>query len=352
MKRRYGVVALCALSAGALLCACSRPQRRSAETEDESLITVGFAQVGEESDWRRANSASIEDVFTVENGYRLIFDDAQNNPENQMRAIRNFIQQEVDYIILEPIIEEGWDTVLSEAKEAGIPVIAADRQLSVKDDDLITAWIGSDMLLEGQKVCAYLHSYAQAAGINEADLRIVNIQGTLGSAPQIDREQALIEACDNYGWKLLAQTRGEFTQAKGREAMIELLADYPDLNVVYCDNDNEAYGAIEALEEAGRTPGSAIENGEVIVVSFDAARKGLEYVQEGKILCDGDCNPLHGPRLLSIIESLQAKEDVAPVQYVDEGLYAGTDLVEQITVNEQCYPVEIVSEEMLSLRAY
>ena len=112
---------------------------------DDDTITVGFSQVGAESDWRTANTESMKSTFSEDNGYELIFDDAQQKQENQLTAIRNFIQQEVDYIVLAPVTETGWDTVLQEAKDAGIPVIIVDRMVDVSDDSLYTAWVGSQL---------------------------------------------------------------------------------------------------------------------------------------------------------------------------------------------------------------
>ena len=127
-------------------------------------ITVGFSQVGAESDWRTANTESMKSTFSEENGYELIFDDAQQKQENQLTAIRNFIQQEVDYIVLAPVTETGWDTVLQEAKDAGIPVIIVDRMVDVSDDSLYTAWVGSNFKLEGQKAMTWLDAYLEAKG--------------------------------------------------------------------------------------------------------------------------------------------------------------------------------------------
>ena len=115
------------------------------------MITVGFSQVGAESDWRTANSESMKSTFSTENGYNLIFDDAQQKQENQIAAIRNFIQQEVDYIVLAPVTESGWDTVLQEAKDAEIPVIIVDRMVDVLDDSLYTCLVGSNFKLEGRE---------------------------------------------------------------------------------------------------------------------------------------------------------------------------------------------------------
>ena len=231
----------------------------------DDTITVGFSQVGAESDWRTANTESMKSTFSEENGYELIFDDAQQKQENQLTAIRNFIQQEVDYILLAPVTETGWDTVLQEAKDADIPVIIVDRMVDVSDDSLYTTWIGTDSLLEGRKAAEWLNAYTTAKGIDAKDVNIVDIQGTIGSTAQIGRSKGLEEGVDNYGWNLLAQQSGEFTQAKGQEVMESMLKQYDNINVVYCENDNEAFGAIDAIEAAGKTVGSDIANGEIMV---------------------------------------------------------------------------------------
>ena len=259
----------------------------------DDTITVGFSQVGAESDWRTANTESMKSTFSEENGYELIFDDAQQKQENQLTAIRNFIQQEVDYILLAPVTETGWDTVLQEAKDADIPVIIVDRMVDVSDDSLYTTWIGTDSLLEGRKAAEWLNAYTAAKGIDAKDVNIVDIQGTIGSTAQIGRSKGLEEGVDNYGWNLLAQQSGEFTQAKGQEVMESMLKQYDNINVVYCENDNEAFGAIDAIEAAGKTVGSDIANGEIMVMSFDTTNAGLTDTLAGKIACDVECNPLH-----------------------------------------------------------
>ena len=183
------------------------------EEGSSDVITVGFSQVGAESDWRTANSESMKSTFTKDNGYELIFDDAQQKQENQISAIRNFIQQDVDYIVLAPVTETGWDAVLGEAKQAGIPVIIVDRMVDVKDDSLYTAWVGSNFELEGKKAAAYLDAYMKAK--NMKDMKLVNIQGTIGASAQIGRTKGLDDAVAANGWNLLDKTTGEFTQAKG-----------------------------------------------------------------------------------------------------------------------------------------
>ena len=323
----------------------------------DDTITVGFSQVGAESDWRTANTESMKSTFSEENGYELIFDDAQQKQENQLTAIRNFIQQEVDYILLAPVTETGWDTVLQEAKDADIPVIIVDRMVDVSDDSLYTTWIGTDSLLEGRKAAEWLNAYTTAKGIDAKDVNIVDIQGTIGSTAQIGRSKGLEEGVDNYGWNLLAQQSGEFTQAKGQEVMESMLKQYDNINVVYCENDNEAFGAIDAIEAAGKTVGSDIANGEIMVISFDTTNAGLTDTLAGKITRDVECNPLHGPRAEELIKALEAGEEVEKLNYVDEEIFATDDTVDKVkAVNsldeEGEYDVTPITQEIIDGRAY
>lgn len=323
------------------------------DTKDESArrIVVGFSQLGAESDWRSANSESMRETFTDKNGYTLIFEDGQQKQANQITAIRSFIQQGVDYIVLAPVTETGWDTVLEEAKEAGIPVIIVDRQIDVSDESLFTCWVGSDFKLEGDKMTEWLHSFTKAKGIAGEDIHIVNIQGTIGASSQIGRTAGLEEAVKKYGWDLLAEEPGDYTQAKGREVMVEFLKKYKNINVVYCENDNEAYGAIEAIEAAGRKVGSDIENGEIMVLSFDGVdEKALELAMEGKISCISECNPLHGPRVQSIIEKIEAGEVPAKYSYVYECFFTADQTVKELNIDGSPFGVTILSEEVIKQR--
>ena len=345
-----------ALLTATMVCGMSVVPAVGVATADDT-ITVGFSQVGAESDWRTANTESMKSTFSEENGYELIFDDAQQKQENQLTAIRNFIQQEVDYILLAPVTETGWDTVLQEAKDADIPVIIVDRMVDVSDDSLYTTWIGTDSLLEGRKAAEWLNAYTTAKGIDAKDVNIVDIQGTIGSTAQIGRSKGLEEGVDNYGWNLLAQQSGEFTQAKGQEVMESMLKQYDNINVVYCENDNEAFGAIDAIEAAGKTVGSDIANGEIMVMSFDTTNAGLTDTLAGKIACDVECNPLHGPRAEELIKALEAGEEVEKLNYVDEEIFATDDTVDKVkAVNsldeEGEYDVTPITQEIIDGRAY
>lgn len=361
MKRKWIAALLTTAMVAGLAAGCgggggSEESSGSSEGGDD-VITVGFSQVGAESDWRTANSESMKSTFSEENGYELIFDDAQQKQENQITAIRNFIQQEVDYILLAPVTETGWDTVLQEAYDADIPVIIVDRMVDVSNDDLYTSWIGTDSLLEGRKAAEWLNAYATEKGWAPEELNIVDIQGTMGSTAQIGRTQGLEEGVEKYGWNLLAQQCGEFTQAKGQEVMESLLKQYDNINVVYCENDNEAFGAIDAIEAAGKKVGTDIKNGEIMVISFDTTNAGLTDTLAGKIVCDVECNPLHGPRAEELILALEAGEEVEKLNYVDEEIFAYDDTVTSITATNSLdeegeYAVTPITQEIIDGRAY
>ncbi len=331
--------------------ACAQPEKESTSTETEvahKRIVVGFSQLGAESDWRSANTESMKETFTLGEGYDFILEDGQQKQANQMTAIRMFIQQEVDYIVLAPVTETGWDTVLQEAKDAGIPVIIVDRMVDVSDESLFTCWVGSDFNLEGRKVAEWLKEYVELNGIDSKELNIVNIQGTIGSSAQIGRTRGLQLAAKEYGWNILEEKSGEFTQAKGKEVMKEFLDKYENINVVYCENDNQAFGVIEAIEEAGKESGSDIAGGEIMVLSFDGVNKNsMRYVLEDQITCIAECNPLHGPRVKSIIEMLEQGKTPDKFYYVDEQIFSAYKGINNVTVDNKKYPLTIVTPEMV-----
>lgn len=309
----------------------------------KEYVVVGFSQLGAESDWRSANTESMKSTFTAGKGYMLLFEDGQQKQSNQIMAIRTFIQQEVDYIVLAPVTETGWDTVLQEAKDAGIPVIIVDRQVDVADESLFTCWIGSDFELEAKKAAEWLNRYVTQQGIDPSDVHIVNIQGTIGASAQIGRTKGLQDAAEKNGWDLLVEATGDFTQAKGKEVMESLLKQYDNINVVYCENDNEAFGAIEAIEAAGKKVGSDIAGGEIMVISFDGVNEqAIEYVTEDKITCIAECNPLHGPRVQAVIEMLEAGETPEKFSYVDEKIFSANQMIETLFVDGTEYEVTIL----------
>lgn len=324
----------------------SKKGQDATEGEGTNLTVVGFSQVGAESDWRSENTKSMKTSLSVENGYELIFEDAQQKQANQITAIRKFIQQDVDYIVLAPVTATGWNTVLGEAKEAGIPVIIVDRMIDVSSEDLFACFVGSDFELEAKKVTSWMFTFFREIGFRNSDVKIVNIQGNLGASAQIGRTKGLEDACAKYGWTLLDEVPGEFTQAKGREVMENFLEKYPDLNVVYCENDNEALGAIEAIEAAGRTVGSDIAAGEIMIVSFDGVGEtAKQFAMEGKIACIGECNPLHGPRVNVLIGMFEYGLKPEKICFVDESIFSSYEGIDHVSVDGKNYPVTILTKD-------
>lgn len=309
------------------LTACGR--ENAAEPDYTAPIVVGFSQVGAESDWRNANTLSMQQALSPANGFRLILDDAQQRKERQITALRNFIHQGVDYIVLAPTTEDGWDTVLGEARAAGIPVIIIDRMIygegqigaDPQGDPLFTSWIGSDFRTQGAKAVAWMEET-----FGEKPLRIVHLQGNYGSSAQIGRTASLDAGlAANPQWSLVARDSGDFTQAKGQEIVRQLLAEGVAFDVIFAENDNMAYGAIDALKAAGLTPGK-----DVHIVSFDANRRALGMVLTGEISCNVECNPLHGPRVLEVIMQLERGETPPRYTYVEEGVFTVDGLTQEL----------------------
>ncbi|MBQ0167806.1 MAG: ABC transporter substrate-binding protein [Treponema sp.] len=293
--------------------------KKEPAVEAKKTITVGYAQVGAESDWRLANTESFKTTFTEANGYDLIFVDAQQKQENQIKAIRNFIQQDVDYIVVAPVVETGWETVLTEAKNAKIPVILSDRQMQVSDDSLYLCWVGGNFLKEGRDGVKWLESYLAEKGRADEQINIVDLQGTIGASAQIGRTQGIEEGvAANANWNLVAQQSGDFTQDGGQKVMEAILKSVgaDNIDVVFAENDNMAWGAIDSIKAAGKVPGK-----DIIIITFDAVHESFNRMIAGEINCAVECNPLHGPRVDEIIKTLEAGGTVDKIMYVTEEVF-------------------------------
>ncbi|AEY65161.1 ABC transporter substrate-binding protein [Clostridium sp. BNL1100] len=299
------------------------------DSDSNKLITIGFSQVGAESDWRVANTASMKSALSEKNGFKLIFADAQQKQENQIKAVRDFISQDVDVIAIAPVTETGWETVLGEAKDAGIPVIICDRMIKVSDDSLFSCWVGSDFQKEGVNAAEWLANYIKEKGKTDTQ-NVVVLQGTIGSSAEIGRTKGFGETIKKYdNFKILAQQTGEFTQAKGQEVMESFLKQYNDIDVVVAQNDNMAFGAIDALKAAGKVPGK-----DVTIVSFDAVKAAFKSMIAGDMNVSVECNPLHGPRVAELAKKLMNEEKVEKIQYVDEKVYPA-EIAEKELPNRQ-----------------
>ena len=339
--KKYGIVIITVTLLALIAAGCLRKEPEHQTFQDENLeqdtegyITVGFCQVGSESDWRTANTQSFKNVFTSENGYYLIYEDAQNKQENQLKAVRSFILQEVDYIVLDPVVETGWDAVLKEAKDAGIPVIVTDRKVVVDDEDLYTCWVGSNFEEEGRKAGKWLADHLSAAGREDEEIHLVTLQGTLDSSAQIGRTEGFSQILKEHkNWEMLEYESADFTQTKAQEVMADFLDAYDEIDVVVCENDNMAFGAIDAIYEAGKTCGP---DGDIIILSFDAVHAAFDAMIQGKINMDVECNPLQGERVAEIIQKLEEGETVEKVQYMEEK-YFDTSMDLQNIVETRTY---------------
>ena len=305
-----------------LCCGCAGKKEDPQELQEEALIRVGFSQLGSESVWRSANTVSMQDTLTAENGYFLIYQNARQKQENQIKDIRSFISQRVDIIVFSPVIEDGWDTVLGEAKEAGIPVITSDRQIRTDDESLVTAWVGGDMFAEGVKAAAWLKENTPA----DQELKIAVLAGTVGSSAQIGRSEGFRSICDQMsGWTILEEKSGDFTMARGKEIMQEYLDKYDHIDVLVSQNDDMTFGAIEAMEEAGIQPGR-----DITIISFDAVHEALELVREGKISTDVECTPLLGPYVDELIRAILGGQEFEKDNPVEELVFTAENVDEYI----------------------
>ena len=272
-------------------------------------LTMGFAQVGAESGWRTANTKSIQDSAAAA-GVDLKFSDAQQKQENQIKAIRSYIQQKVDIIAFSPVVESGWDTVLLEAKRAQIPVILTDRSVDSTDDSLYVTFLGSDFIAEGKKAGDWLVQQYQG---NTAPVSIVELQGTTGAAPAIDRKEGFTEAISAApNLQIVASQTGDFTRSGGKQVMEAFLKSQPKIDVVYAHNDDMGLGAIEAIEAAGKVPGKDIK-----IITVDAVKDGMQALADGKINFIVECNPLLGPQLMDLAKQVKAGQQV-PKRVVTE----------------------------------
>ncbi len=311
-SRRHVIATLAAVPAALYLPQVARAQGK---------IVLGFSQIGAESEWRTANSESIKSA-AKEAGIELKFSDAQQKQENQIKAIRSFIAQKVDVIAFSPVVESGWGTVLREAKAAKIPVILTDRAVNEKDDSLWVSFMGSDFVEEGRKSGRWLLENYKGQG----DVNIVELQGTVGSAPAIDRKKGfeeIIKAQPRF--KIIRSQTGDFTRAKGKEVMEAFLkAEGKKINVLYAHNDDMAIGAIQAIEEAGMKPAK-----DIIIISIDAVKGAFEAMMAGKLNVSVECSPLLGPQLMAAVKDLKA----------------GKTLPRRIVTEEGIFPMEVAAKE-------
>ncbi len=290
----------------ALVAGCGRGK------QDERIV-LGFSQIGAESEWRTANTQSIKSAAATMN-IDLRFADAQQKQENQVAAIRSFIAQKVDVIAFSPVVETGWEAVLQEARAAKIPVIITDRTISA-DPSLYAGVIASDFVEEGRKAGRWvLDRYKDTT----EDVNIVELQGTAGAAPAIDRKRGFEEIiAANPRLRIIRAQSGDFTRSGGKDVMEALLkAETRKIHLLFAHNDDMAIGAIQAIEEAGLKPGS-----EILIVSIDAVKGAFEAMLAGKLNVTVECNPLLGPQLMTSVVEVYSGNPIPKRMMIDEKVF-------------------------------
>ena len=284
-------------------------------------LVMGFSQIGQESGWRDAETSDIQwyaarHIDTVE----LHFADAQQSPKKQIEAIRSFIEMGVDVIALAPVEETGWEEVLKECKEAGIPVILVDRGIDSNiDGSLYATMIASDHVWAGEQAAIQMESLLGGTGV------VVELEGNEGASAALDRKKGFDDyiAANCPGIEIVDSRPADFTRDKGREVMAAYLEAYDNIDGVFCHNDDMALGAIEAIEEAGMKPGVDIK-----IVSVDGVKSALEAIAAGKLNCTVECNPLLAQNIFDAAIALKAGETV------DNWIISEDDIFTHDNVNE------------------
>ena len=293
-----------------LAVSCKKQDGGAQDDAQGKKITVGFSQIGAESDWRKASTVSIQEE-AAKRGIELLFSDAQQKQENQIKAVRSFIAQDVDVICLAPVVATGWEDVLKEAKSAKIPVILIDRKVTVSEDGLYSCYIGSDCTEEGRKAARWvIENVGENAGIAE-------LVGTVGSGPAIERKKGFEEIIkDHPGLKIIKSQSGDFTRSQGKEVMEQFLKspEKDQIKVLYAHNDDMALGAIQAIEEAGKVPGK-----DIVIISCDGVKEMFKMILAGKANCTVECNPMIGPQLYDVIEG-----------YMIEGVFDSKNITQEV----------------------
>lgn len=297
MKKLVGALAALGLMAVALT-GCSAGGAGGGG--GDKVITVGFAQTGSESGWRAANTQSMKEAFSAKNGFKLIFNAADNKPENQIAAVHSFINQGVDAIVIAAVVTTGWDDVLKEAKDAKIPVILEDRTIDA-DSSLYASWIGDDFKKEGETAGSWA-----ATTVGSTPTNMVVLEGTTGSAPAIDRAKGFSSSIGGTSITTLDSQTGNFTRADGKTVMEGFLQKYgKKINLLFAQNDDMGLGALDAIKSAGLTPGKDIK-----IVSIDGTKDGLTALSNGEFNYVVECNPLLGDKVASVVKDVVAGKKV------------------------------------------
>jgi len=285
----------------------------------KKAIVVGYAQIGAESEWRTANTRSVQQA-AKDAGIQLLFVDAQQKQENQIKALRTFIAKKVNVIFLAPVVESGWGPVLREIQKAKIPLVLVDRNVDEKDSSLWVAHMGANFVAEGEKTANWLAKYLKDQNLDDGtkQINIVELQGTVGSAPAIERKKGFenVLNAEHPNWKITRSQTGNFTRAEGKAVMEAFLKADKDIQVLFAHNDDMALGAIQAIEEAGLKPGK-----DIIIVSIDAVKGAFQAMMDGKLNASIECSPLLGPQMMQAARDIVAKKKIPREIETIEGVF-------------------------------
>ena len=309
MKKRAAAVLLALALA---VFGCSAPPQE----QSRPAVVLGYAQLGAESMWRVRYSNDIKRA-AAESGVQLLYNEAEQKQKVQAGNIRALIAYQVDVIAFSPIVTYGWDNVLSEAKAAGIPVIITDSNVSVIDESLYTAYLGTDSQLIGRMAGEYLIRKFQG---KTGTVNIVELTGPDGSSVAADRARGFRDIINkDKRFRIIRSLNGAFMRSKGTEKMRYMLNAGDDIDVLYSHNDGMTLGAVEALEEAGITPGR-----DVIIVSVDGEKEAIELLKKGRLNCVIENSPLQGSKLMELARKLASGEEIPREVYIPTHAY--TDL--------------------------
>ncbi len=319
--KRFCATALCMLVLTLAVTGC----KKTGENEDEPRLLLGFSQVGSESAWRIGNTRDIEEKAETFN-IGLMLENANQKQENQIAAIRRFIAYKVDVIAFSPIVEEGWDNVLTEARNAGIPVILVDRDINTEQEGLTSCLIGADFYKEGVMAAEYLIRKADSLGLDQVN--IAEITGTENSTPMRQRQAGFMDtiAADER-MHVIESVNGDFLKSRGAECMRYLLKTYGDtIDVVFSHNDEMTLGALPEIEKAGLQPGK-----DILIISIDGGQEAIDVLKEGRINCVVECTPKLGKALMETAISLKAGMKTDAVIHPEEQMFSDeqdTSLIE------------------------
>ena len=310
------ILLLAAAAFAGLWFVSSSSRREAASRGQQKPIILGFAQLGSESGWRIGNSRSVQKA-AERAGIQLMEKNAEQKQENQIKALRSFIAYQVDVIAFSPIVEDGWDNVLREAKEAGIPVICSDRSVRVEDDSLIACFVGSDFYAEGERAAGFL--LRKMEGV-PGPIRIAEISGTLDSTPMRDRAKGFRDVLQKDGrFEIVYSKSGDFLRSLGKEVMKDIL-ETCEIDVLYSHNDAMTLGAVETIEKSGLRPGK-----DIVIITVDGEQGAIDLLKQGKINCVVECTPMLGDIIMELTKKLAAGEKVPRLIYSEETAFTEFD---------------------------